>query len=205
MEKNLLDYVITNATRGDPASVIDAIDHYGQHAQKMIHVGREKGKILDKAVRDSKAQRVLELGTNYGYSAIRIAMHLETSATLYTVEIDDDLAQTASEIINYSGLASKINIICADSNETIAGFSEPFDLIFVDHYADNYLPDLLLLEKLKLVQPDTVIISDNVVMFEDELKPYLDHLRDNGKYESTLHQPIAGRDGMEVSIRINSA
>lgn len=168
-------------------------------------MGREKGRILDKVVQDSKAQRVLELGTNYGYSAIRIAMNLEASATIYTIEINKALAQTAGEIINHSGLASKIKIICADSNETIAGFSKPFDLIFIDHYADNYFPDLLLLEKLKLVQPDTIIISDNVVMFEGELKPYLNHLRDGGGYESTLHRPTTGRDGMEISVRINSA
>lgn len=197
----LLDHVRATAVRGDPASVIDAIDAYARRHGGMIHVGAAKGRLLDQVVRESGARRVLELGTNYGYSAIRLARNLDADATIDTVEVDPQRADTARAIVDFAGLGARINVICGRAAAVIAGLDRPYDLVFIDHLKEDYLGDLRALERSGLVREGTTVVSDNVVIFEDQLEAYLRHLRQGGGYASTLHQPAPGSDGIEVSIR----
>ncbi|MEM7022610.1 MAG: class I SAM-dependent methyltransferase, partial [Pseudomonadota bacterium] len=145
---------------------------------------------------------VLELGTNYGYSALRMARNLSPSAIITTIEIDHGLAAIAEAVITFAGMADRINQIRGEARRVIPQLAEPFDLIFVDHLKEAYLDDLNLLERAGLVREGTVVVSDNVVIFETQLRAYLSHLRDSGAYESALHQPAGGSDGIEVSIRL---
>ena len=197
----LLDHVRDHAAAGDAASVIDAIDDYSRRNGGMIHLGRNKGAIFDRVVRQSGASRVLEFGTNYGYSALRLAGNLTDKASITTIELDRNLADTAAAIFAHAGLDHRIMGLCGRAGDMIDQFSEPFDLIFIDHYPDNYFTDLQKLERLGLVGDGATLITDNVVIFETRLKRYLDHLRHGGDYDSTLHQPSPESDGIEVSIR----
>jgi catechol O-methyltransferase len=198
----LWDHVRDHAVRGDAASVIDAIDNYSRAHGGMIHLGPAKGALFDRVVRDSGATRVLELGTNYGYSALRLACNLDAGARITTVEIDPRLADTARAIIAFAGLGERIEVICGKAGEVIAGFGEPFDLIFIDHLKEAYLADLRALERAGLVREGTTVVSDNVVIFAEQLERYLTYLRYGGAYASTLHQPAPDADGFEVSIRL---
>jgi len=198
---SLLDHVRDHAVAGDPASVIDRIDDYGRAHGGMIHLGAAKGRLFDQVVRGSGALRVLELGTNYGYSAVRLARNLDPAARITTVEIDPRLAETARTIIGFAGLGDRIEVICGQASQVIAGFDQPFDLIFIDHLKEAYLADLRALEGAGLVRPGTTVVSDNVVMFAEQLDGYLRHLRDSGAYDSKLYQPSPDSDGFEASIR----
>jgi catechol O-methyltransferase len=198
---SLLDHVRDHAVAGDPASVIDRIDDYSQAHGGMIHLGAAKGRLFDQVVRESGALRVLELGTNYGYSALRLARNLEPAARITTVEIDPQLAETARTIIGIAELGDRIEVICGKAGQVIAGLDQPFDLIFIDHLKEAYLADLRALEKAGLVRAGTVVVSDNVVIFAEQLDAYLRHVRDSGAYESRLYQPSPESDGFEVSVR----
>jgi catechol O-methyltransferase len=202
---NLLDHVRDHAVPGDPASVIDAIDDYSQAHGGMIHLGPSKGGLFDRVVRESGALRVLELGTNYGYSALRLARSLDPAARITTVEIDPRLADTARAIIAFARLGDRIEVICGKAGEVIAGFDQPFDLIFIDHLKEAYLADLRALEQAGLVREGTTVVSDNVVIFARQLEAYLRHVRHSGAYTSTLHQPTPDGDGIEVSVRRGAA
>ena len=198
----LLNYVFEHAVRNEPGSVIDAIDAYNRDRGGMIHLGHEKGELFDRIVRRSGPSRVLELGTNYGYSALRMARLLDVSATIQTVEVDSDLAATARALFAYSGLDTMIEVICGEASQVIGRFSKPFDFVFVDHFPENYLADLRLIEHSGLLREGAIVVSDNVVMFERQLTPYLDHLRNGGGYDSTLHQPSPTSDGIEASVKL---
>lgn len=203
MSRNLLKYVTKLAASGDARSVLQAIDDYAETMGGLMHLGQEKGVLFDEVLQHSAAKRVLELGTNYGYSAIRMADNLDPSAEILTLEIDPDTAAIARRIIAFADLERNIQVICGKARQIIEQeFREPFDLVFIDHYAANYLGDLQLLEKLGLIRTGTIVMSDNVVMFASQLGPYLHHLRDSGLYESALHQPPRHSDGFEVSRRL---
>lgn len=201
----LLGYLYENSVRRDPGSVIDAIDGFSRERGGMIHLGRQKGEIFDRIVRRSRARRVLELGTNFGYSALRLACNLDTDATIDTLECDPSVAEIAEAIFAYCGLADRVEVIRGRSDQRLQQFSEPFDLVFIDHYPENYLADLHLIERLDLLRPGSMVITDNVIIFESRIGPYLQHLRQSGHYDSTVHQPAPGSDGIEVAIRLDAA
>jgi len=198
---HLLEYIYDDAVKGDPVSVARAIDSYASGTSGMIHLGQGKGILFDQVVAQSGAHRILELGTNFGYSVLRLANILGSQAEIHSVEVDRSLAEAAEAIISYAGLADQITVHRGASQNVLDCFTTPFDLIFIDHFPQNYLPDLLKIEERGLLQEDGTLISDNVVLFEADLKPYLHHLRQSGRYLSSLHQPRPGADGFEVSVR----
>lgn len=197
----LIEFIFDDAVRGDPASVTRAFDGYARCAPGMIHLGADKGELFDRAVTQTGAQRVLELGTNHGYSALRLAKALGNPAEIHSVEIDPVLVATANAIISFAGLSRQIEVHEGAAREVLDTFRAPFDLIFIDHLPHNYLPDLRKIETLGLLRKGGTLISDNVVLFKNELAPYLQHLRQSGRYRSALHQPHPGADGIEVSVR----
>ena len=44
----LMSYIKENSKLGDPASIIEAMDHFGWKKGLLMNVGEEKGKILEK-------------------------------------------------------------------------------------------------------------------------------------------------------------
>jgi catechol O-methyltransferase len=72
----------------------------------------------------------------------------------------------AKRIIGHAGLAEKVTFINAPSDQAIPKIRlnerGAFDLIFIDHWKDRYLPDLKLLETEGLIQKGTVLVADNV-------------------------------------------
>ncbi|MEM7021409.1 MAG: class I SAM-dependent methyltransferase [Pseudomonadota bacterium] len=198
----LLDYVRQHAREGDANAVIAAIDAFSTAHGGMIHLGPEKGELFDQVVAGSGALRVLELGTNYGYSALRMSNHLASAARVRTVEIDRDTAQTAEAIIAHAGRAEQIEVICGQASDVLPTFTENFDLVFIDHTPGNYLVDLEGIERLDLLRQGGTLISDNVLVFERQLEPYLRHLRTSRRYDSRKLEPSPGADAIEVSIRL---
>ena len=57
--------------------------------------GHIQGRLLEMLVRMAQPQRVLEIGTFTGYSALSMAAGLEEGAELHTVEVDDELEELA--------------------------------------------------------------------------------------------------------------
>ena len=199
----LLEFIFGDAVRGDIESVARAIDDYACGASGMIHLGHDKGILFDQAVAQSGACRILELGTNFGYAVLRLARVLGPQVEIHTVEVNPSLVEAAEAIISYAGLSGRVTVHRGAAQSVLERFTTPFDLIFIDHFPQNYLPDLRKIEEHGLLKQGGMLISDNVVLFEAELEPYLHHLRQSGRYHSKLHQPAPGADGFEVSLRCN--
>jgi catechol O-methyltransferase len=72
-EERMLEYVLANAKKGDPDSVLETIDKFWWDENKLMYMGPEKGAILDEAVRNTKPMKALELGSYCGYTSLRIA------------------------------------------------------------------------------------------------------------------------------------
>ena len=59
----LVQYVLDNATQGDPQSILDTLDEFGWQEHWMMFVGPEKGEILDAQIdKLGPNSRILELG-----------------------------------------------------------------------------------------------------------------------------------------------
>jgi catechol O-methyltransferase len=171
-EEELAQYVLANARQGDPHDVIRAIDEFCATRKVMINVGDEKGEILDRAVRRVSPQRVLELGTYCGYSALRMSRIMPAGARLCSIEFSPDNAAIARRILSHAGVGDQVTVVVGtlgDGGATIErleaehGFGDgTVDFVFVDHAKDVYLPDLVRILDRHWLRPGSVVVADNV-------------------------------------------
>lgn len=104
-EAVLLNYVLTNAEKGNAESVLGAIETYAQHTW-LMNIGTEKSSVLDGAVQRFDPKVALELGTYCGYSAIRIAsMMTKPNSKLVSIEKNSQNCSIAKAIIDHAGEA----------------------------------------------------------------------------------------------------
>ena len=124
--------------------------------------GHLQGRLLKMLTSMIAPQRVLELGTFSGYSALCIAEALSDDARLDTIEVDDELEDFIRENLPASPHGYKICLHIGDATEIMTQWHKAeFDLIFIDadkrHYDDYYIA------ALPLLRPGGYIIADNTL------------------------------------------
>ena len=78
-------------------------------------------------------------------------------------------------------------------------------MVFIDAVKNQYLSYLKLVEENGLLNKKSIVVADNVLIYENEMKDYLDYVRNSGKYNSyttdtTLEFTKIVKDALEVSI-----
>ena len=202
-EEEVLSIVRLKARTNNPNSVLSIIDNYAYKKTFLMNIGDEKGLLLENAIKESKANNILELGVYLGYSAIRILKNLDNYSRLTSIESNNKFAEIAKEIISIAGLSDKHKLIIGKSNELIPDLNEQYDFIFIDHWKDLYLEDLKSLEENNLIKHNAWIFADNVILFN--LEDYLDYVRSSPKYKSRFipakrEYSKSHPDGVEISI-----
>lgn len=172
-----------------------------------MNVGDEKGTILDSVVCELNPATVLELGTYCGYSTVRIACLLPPGSKLITLEFNPDYAAIARQVIEWAGLENKVQLVQGASGDWIPKIKEhfgvtSFDLVFLDHWKDRYLPDTQLLEECGLLRKGSVLLADNVIC--PGTPDYLAYVRSSPSYESQYFKShleyTQAEDGLEKSV-----
>jgi|SRR5689334_6006003 len=173
-------------------------------------IGPIKGKIISDIIQKYKPTTILEIGTLHGYSAIlmtTLLLDYYHDAKLITIEIEKNLADIARKNIVKAGLAHKIEVVCGNALDVIPTLTaHKFDLIFLDAVKSEYLQYLKLIEVNELMKKRSVVIADNVLLYENEMKDYLVYVRNSGRYdsqttESTLEFNKNVKDALETSVR----
>jgi predicted O-methyltransferase YrrM len=170
-------------------------------------IGPIKGKIISDIIKKYRPTSILEIGTLHGYSAILMGNLLpEDDGKLITIEIDKNLANIARKNIDKAGLSDKIEVICRNAIDvipTLAGYK--FDMVFLDAIKSEYLQYLKLIEEKNLMKRESVVVADNVILYENEMEDYLEYVRNSGKYlshttETTLEFNKNVKDALEISL-----
>ena len=133
--------------------------------QKEIHPRMLSGHILGNFLtlfsKMVSPARILEIGTYTGYSAICLARGLKPGGRLITLEINDELRQTASSFIKKAGLDDCIELINGEALQIIPGLQDTFDLVFLDANKEEYPAYFQLL--IDKVRSGGYILADNVL------------------------------------------
>ena len=161
-------------------------------------IGPQKGKILAEEIRKLKPQRVLEVGTLIGYSAILMGKELDDKAEIVTIEIHRNEAELAGINIVKANIQARVKIVTGDALQVIPTFTGQFDFAFIDAEKSEYFQYLKLAEDK--LRKGAVVFADNAGIFADQMSDYLDYVRNSGKYQSRFIQ--VGEDGVEISIRL---
>jgi caffeoyl-CoA O-methyltransferase len=132
--------------------------------------GHLQGKILETFSYMINPQRVLEIGTYTGYSAICLAQGLAQGGKLITIDINDEISHIANEYFERASLKNKIDFLVGDARTIIPTLKETWDLVFIDADKENYglYFDLIF----DHVRPGGFIIADNVLWSGKVIEPY---------------------------------
>ena len=201
-ELEVLELVKKKAIKNNPNSILKIIDDYAYKSTFLMNIGDQKGEILDKAIKDSRAINILELGVYLGYSTIRILNNMTDNSKLTSIEANEKFAQIAKEHIKISGLSKNHILKIGKSSDLIPSLEEQYDFVFIDHWKDLYLKDLQLLEQFGLLKQGAWVFADNVVLFN--LEDYLDYVRSSPDFKSefipTMREYSKSHpDGVEIS------
>jgi predicted O-methyltransferase YrrM len=126
------------------------------HARMLV--GAEEGAFLELFVQQVKAQRVLELGTFTGYSAIRLA---RGGAHVDAVEINDELEDLIREGFERAGVTDKIDLHFTDAKIILKDCKNQYDIVFIDANKREYPAYYELV--FPLVKDGGYILADNVL------------------------------------------
>lgn len=145
-----------------------------------------------------KPQRVLEIGTFSGYSAISMAMELPENGILFTIETNEEHQDIIEKYIRKAKLESKINLIIGDALNVIPSLNEKWDLVFMDGDKSEYdrYYDLII----DALNPGGIVLVDNVLWSGKVLIPS-DVLHDEStRLIDAFNKRIAQDDRVEVML-----
>jgi predicted O-methyltransferase YrrM len=105
-------------------------------------------------------ERILEIGTAVGYSAL--VMHTYAPGPCKIVTIEKDPARAAQARDNFARFGAEgITLMEGDAADILQELDGPFDFIFLDAAKGQYiryLPDII-----RLLPPGGVLLTDNVL------------------------------------------
>ena len=172
--------------------------------------GHVQGRTLAMISHMLRPNRILELGTFTGYSALCLAEGLTENGRLITVEHNDELQKTILRNLSRSPLADKIELIIGDCKEILSTFNSTFDLIFIDADKREYCEYLDLV--YPLVPVGGFILADNTLWDGHVIDPaydkdkqtlglraFNDKLKEDDRFEQVI-LPI--RDGLTIIRKI---
>jgi caffeoyl-CoA O-methyltransferase len=159
--------------------------------------GRVEGELLRWLVGLVRAERVLELGTYTGYSALSMAEALPDSGRLITCDKNADVLAVAQQFIARSAQGHKIQVVERDIMDLLQDLLQEnavFDFIFIDA---NKKPNKEYVEKcLQLLSPAGMIAVDNTLFQEKVLHP-VDEL---SKVIAEFNESLVKRTDLEVLL-----
>ncbi|KAI8510210.1 hypothetical protein Bbelb_126380 [Branchiostoma belcheri] len=184
-EELVLQHVKKHAVAGDPDSVLQTFDNLCTTRKWTLKTSGKRGEMLDGTIRDTKPRVCLEMGTSYGYTAVRIGRLLSPGARLLTLEPNPQLAKVAEEMVQLAGfktsryrptssdcgsgskLTRLVTVITADADDVIPQLTKKYDvtdidIVFLDYWKDRYIRDLQLIQEHGLLKSGFVVVTDQI-------------------------------------------
>lgn len=122
-------------------------------------VKRDVAKFLSQIIMLKQPEKVLEIGTNVGYSAIIMAKQLK-NGKIYSVDYRADNHEMARNNFIKFGVEDKIELLTGYGKDILKDLNNKFDLIFID--ADKKGYDAYLDYAAEHLNPGGIIIADNL-------------------------------------------
>lgn len=147
--------------------ILDTIEREAKAAGVPI-IRKEMQSFLKLLLAIKKPERILEVGTAVGFSAVLMAEYTRGSARITTIENYEKRIPMARENFRRAGKEDQITLLEGDAAELLPTLEGTFDLIFMDAAKGQYIH--FLPEVLRLLAPEGILVSDNVLQDGDILE-----------------------------------
>jgi predicted O-methyltransferase YrrM len=175
-------------------------------------IDRDAADLLKLQLKIKAPQKILEIGTAYGFSSLVMAKASPKNAQITTVELDPKRALKAKKIFIKYNYQDKIDLKVGDAFDILMYLKSDYDFIFLDAAKGQYF--YLFEYIMELLAPKGLLIADNVlyeakVLENKEQKPkirtmvknlkkYLKLIMNHPELDSTI---VTAGDGMAISRR----
>jgi caffeoyl-CoA O-methyltransferase len=134
--------------------------------------GHLQGRFLSMISRMIRPNRILEIGTYTGYSALCLCEGLNAGGKLITIDINEELETFTRRFFESSPFSDHIDYQIGKAIDIIPTLNETFDLVFIDADKINYQKYFdLCIEKVRAAG---FLIADNVLwsgkVIQDDIK-----------------------------------
>ncbi len=145
----------------NPPPLLLELEQLGQYDEIPI-VSRDTGRLLSTLVHAMQANRILEIGTAYGYSTLWMALALPPAGRIWTIDPNRERTAVALDFLSRAGKADAIDLINQPALEVLPNFPQRnLDIVFIDalkyeykDYLDRCIP---------LVKRSGLIVVDNLL------------------------------------------
>jgi caffeoyl-CoA O-methyltransferase len=174
----------------------------GELGSPQMLTGPVAGRFLELLVWGMQPQRVLEIGTFSGHSALSMAAALPAGGRIDACEIDPDRAAFAQRYFDRSPHGSKITLHIGPASQTIERLEGEFDLVFIDAdkggYVDYYDAVFPRLAERGLIVADNTLAGGRVIDETPDVARFNEHVAADARSVQVL---LSVRDGMTLIRR----
>jgi len=161
--------------------------------------GPVAGRFLELLVWFGRPQRVLEIGTFSGHSALAMATALPDGGRIDTCEVDPERAAFAQRYFDRSPHGSRITLHVGPALETIERLEGDFDFVFIDAdkggYVDYYQAVVPRLSERGLIVADNTLWDGQVLEGDGPVARFNEHVAADPR---TVQALLTVRDGMTL-------
>jgi predicted O-methyltransferase YrrM len=149
------------------------------HAHAHMISSPVQGKMLSFLSKMIQPNRILEIGSFTGYSAICLAEGLTSTGELHTIELRAEDAQTAASNFSKSTNNKQIHLHIGNAKDIIPAIPIEWDLVFIDADKTGYIDYYELI--IPRLSKNGWIIADNVLF-----------------HGQVLEEPISGKSAKAI-------
>lgn len=166
--------------------------------------------VIENTLKDKKVERLLEIGTAVGYSAICFTDFLSENGVIDTIEREHERVEQAKINIKLAEVEEKINIIEGDAVSVLPTLDNKYDVVFIDAAKGKY--PFFLKEALRMIKTNGIIFADNILykgyVMSDynkhkqrtavrNLREYIKEISENPNLETEI---LEVGDGLAITI-----
>ncbi len=149
------------AAHPDPHPLLLELEQYGRK-EEVSAVPREVGRLLSTLVHGMQANRILEIGTAYGYATLWMALAQPPLGKIWTFDPDIERTQVAVSYFKRAGEDDFIEVVNQPALQVLPVFPQRnMDVVFVDAPAADY--EAYLEHCLPLLKLSGLAIFNNVL------------------------------------------
>jgi predicted O-methyltransferase YrrM len=125
-------------------------------------IDRASGRLLSTLVHAMMANRILEIGTAYGYSTLWMALALPPAGHIWTIDPDVERTEIARSFLERAGVVDKVDIINQPALEVLEMWSQRnLDIVFIDAEKSEYPAYLNL--AIPMLKRSGLVVVDNLL------------------------------------------
>lgn len=166
--------------------------------EMLLPIGPATGSVLNTLAKEMAAQRLLEVGTSYGYSTLWLAEAARhTGGHLVSLELQAYKAEHARAQLTLAGLASHVDLKIGEALQSLDELPGPFDFVLIDLWKDLYIP--VFDRVYPKLATGAVVVADNMLLphgVRPLARAYRLHVR-AAEHISSVLLPVGS--GIEVS------